>query len=264
MSVYPPIAMSYYSTAVDEESSQPIDLVLPAHNEADAIEDTLQEFYDAVADKEKIPLRFVVCEDGSTDRTVEVVRNLAERLPILLLSEPVRKGYSRAVIDGFRASTSPLVGFIDSDGQCNPSDFARLLTAFRKTNCDLLVGYRSPRQDHWVRLVMSRLFRMVYHCYFPKHLHDPSCPYLIIRKDALDKILLGNVGILKQGFWWEFAARAKALGLHIEQIPVTHRLRTSGTTQVYRPSKVPRIAWEHLRGLARLKAELAQPTTSRA
>lgn len=179
---------------------EPIDLILPAHNEAGSIGETLTEFYQVVTEGQHLPLRFVVCEDGSTDNTVEIVRKLSETLPILLLSEPMRKGYSRAVIDGFRASTSSLVGFIDSDGQCDPADFARLLELQRTTGCDLVIGYRNPRQDHWIRLLMSGLF--------------------------------------------------------------AHRRRTSGVTQVYRPSKVPRIAWEHLRGLVYLKRELAQTTAA--
>jgi glycosyltransferase involved in cell wall biosynthesis len=243
---------------------EPIDLILPAHNEAGTIGGTLREFHQVVVEEQRIPLRFVVCEDGSTDSTVEIVRELATRLPILLLSEPARKGYSRAVIDGFRASTSPVTAFIDSDGQCDPHDFSRVLEAFRATGCDLLVGYRHPRRDHWVRLLMSSLFKFVYNLYFSSHLRDPSCPYLMIKREALQKILAGDVGILKQGFWWEFAARAEALGLRIEQIPVAHRRRTSGTTQVYRPGKIPRIAWEHLRGLSRLKTELARIEKARA
>ncbi len=235
---------------------EPIDLILPAHNEAGSIGETLTEFYQVVTEGQHLPLRFVVCEDGSTDNTVEIVRKLSETLPILLLSEPMRKGYSRAVIDGFRASTSSLVGFIDSDGQCDPADFARLLELQRTTDCDLVIGYRNPRQDHWIRLLMSGLFKMAYGCFFRSRLRDPSCPYLLMKREALLKILQGNVGILKQGFWWEFGARAAAHGLRIEQLPVAHRRRTSGVTQVYRPSKVPRIAWEHLCGLVHLKREL--------
>jgi glycosyltransferase involved in cell wall biosynthesis len=236
---------------------EPIDIILPAHNEGDAIGDTLREFYQVVFNRYQIPIRFIVCEDGSTDKTVEVVEDLAREIPLLLISSPVRKGYSRAVIDGLRASTSETVGFIDSDGQCDPEDFARIHESFHKTGCDLLIGYRNPRRDHWIRLVMSSLFKLMYHLYFRPGLRDPSCPYLMIKRPALERILSGKVGVLKQGFWWEFAARAAALKLSIQQEPVTHRIRSAGETQVYKPAKVPRIAWEHLRGLSRLKAELA-------
>jgi glycosyltransferase involved in cell wall biosynthesis len=231
-----------------------VDIVLPAHNEADSIETTLREFHEVVALGAGIDIRFVVCEDGSSDGTAEVVRSLQSELPIKLLTGPERKGYSRAVVDGLRATDRDLVAFIDSDGQCDPADFPQLLALI--DDADLVVGYRAPRQDHWVRLVMSKAFKTFYRLLFPVPVKDPSCPYLIIHRPALERILRGDLGILKQGFWWEFLARAVAEDLRIVEHPVRHRVRTSGTTQVYKPGKVPGIAAAHLLGLLQLRREL--------
>lgn len=232
-----------------------IDIVLPVHNEGASIATTLREFHRVVMLEGGQPIRFVVCEDGSSDDTVPVLQTLAAELPLKLISDPVRKGYSRAVIDGFRAATSEWVGFIDSDGQCDPADFFAL-SALREGH-DLVMGWRRPRSDPWVRKAMSGAFKAVYRLFFNVPVHDPSCPYLLINRGGLEKILLGNVGILKQGFWWEFLARAVAMYLRIVEVPVRHRARASGMTQVYRPAKVPRIALEHLLGLYHLHRELA-------
>jgi glycosyltransferase involved in cell wall biosynthesis len=180
---------------------------------------------------------------------------MSDTFPIKLLTSATRKGYSRAVLDGFRATESEIVGFMDSDGQYDPHDFARLLVEIE--NSDFVIGYRHPRKDHWFRLLMSCAFGFLHGLLFPNTLKDPSCPYLLIRRNALEKILAGNVGILKQGFWWEFNARAFAHGLKIKEVHVAHRRRVSGKSQVYLPSKVPKIAWQHLRGLFALKKELA-------
>src|SRR5437660_124409 len=104
-----------------------IDIVIPVHNEGASIAATLHEFHETVAGRQKIPIRFVICEDGSSDDTVPVLKALAGELPIKLISDPVRKGYSRAVIDGLRASDSEWVACIDSDGQCDPADFHSLV-----------------------------------------------------------------------------------------------------------------------------------------
>ena len=236
--------------------STTIDVVLPAHNEGASIGLTLSEFYKVVAGEQGHSIRFIVCEDGSEDNTVEVIRDTAKTLPVLLISENFRKGYSRAVIDGLKASTNPLVSFIDSDGQCDPKDFNALYDKLQETGCDLVVGYRNPRKDHWIRLLMSFCFQQVYKLYFQIDLKDPSCPYFIIKREALLRVLDGNLGILKQGFWWEFFARARAKKLTISQVPITHRVRTAGQTVVYRPTKVPGIAWAHIRGLGELSREL--------
>lgn len=231
-----------------------VDIVLPAHNEAASIGETLREFYDVIARDAGIDIRFVVCEDGSSDGTADVVRSLQGELPIELLSGPERKGYSRAVVDGLTATDRDLVAFIDSDGQCDPADFPRLLALI--DDADLVVGYRAPRNDHWVRLAMSTAFKAFYRLLFPVPVKDPSCPYLVIRRPALERILRGNLGILRQGFWWEFLARAVSAELRIVEHPVRHRVRSSGTTQVYKPGKVPGIAMAHLLGLFQLRREL--------
>jgi glycosyltransferase involved in cell wall biosynthesis len=232
-----------------------IDIVLPAHNEGDGIGVVLREFFD-VASADGVDVRFVVCEDGSTDNTVEVVKTLADELPITLITSKERKGYSRAVVDGLRETTADVVGFIDSDGQCDPSDLAQLVA--RLPGNDLVVGYRVPRNDAWYRRVMSRSFKFVYERLFPVRLPDPSCPYMVIRQEVLSEVLRGSPGRLRQGFWWEFYARANAAGLRLATVPVHHRPRLAGETRVYRPTKIPGIAVEHLRALFTLKRELAE------
>lgn len=236
------------------DSTPTIDIVLPVHNEAGSIEATLREFQTVATAESPVKIRFVISEDGSKDGSPELLQKLSTELPIKLLSTPGRKGYSRAVVDGFRATDSPLIGFIDSDGQCDPSDLKTLYAEI--ANVDIVIGYRHPRNDHWIRVLMSRSFGLVYTSLLPVRLRDPSCPYLLMKRHALEKILAGNVGILKQGFWWEFNARAFACGLTIKQVPVAHRVRAAGQTQVYRPTKVPRIAYEHICGLFTLRSEL--------
>ena len=237
-------------------SLQSVDIVMPVHNEGASIEGTLREFHTVVSKNSKIPIRFVICEDGSSDNTVAVLTHVSKELPIHLITSNERKGYSRAVIDGFTAASSEIVGFIDSDGQCDPEDFNTLFKLISNPKVDFVIGYRNPRSDHWVRLLMSGLFGTVYRGMFSIPFKDPSCPYLLIKKGALDKILEGNLGILKQGFWWEFLARAISLNLSIVETPVKHRPRTAGETQIYKPTKVPRIAFEHILGLFKLKKEL--------
>jgi dolichol-phosphate mannosyltransferase len=239
---------------LEDPGLAPIDVVLPVHNEGASIAGVLREFHRVVALEGCQPIRFVVCEDGSTDDTVAVLQSLSGSLPIELLSSSERKGYSRAVVDGMRATRGDLVACVDSDGQCDPADLLRLRD--RIGEADLAFGVRSPRRDPLARRAFSAAFGFVYRRFFPTPLRDPSCPYVLIRRAALERALRGNPGILPQGFWWEFVARAHAARLTIVEVPVAHRPRWSGGTVVYRPTKLPRIAWNHLRGLLQLRREL--------
>jgi glycosyltransferase involved in cell wall biosynthesis len=236
-----------------------VDVVMPAHNEGASIAQTIREFHRVANGDAGIPVRFVVAEDGSTDDTCDVIRAVAEDLPVRLLSFPERKGYSRAVVDAMREATAEVVCFVDSDGQCDPADLPALLD--RLDGHDLVVGFRHPRRDSAFRVVISRTFGAVYRALFPVRLRDPSCPYIVIRREALDRVLAGSPGILKQGFWWEFNARASAHHLRVAQVPVRHRERAAGQTQVYRLGKIPRIASEHVLGLFSLRRELRRLQT---
>lgn len=239
-------------------TSEPIEVVLPVHNEAASIEETLREFYD-VATQDGFDVSFRACEDGSTDGTQKILHRLEAELPLVADCAPERRGYSRAVLDGLRACTAPVVGFIDSDGQCDPRDLAALARALEGN--DIVFGYRDPRVDPLVRKLMSSAFGAVFRLFFPVQRKDPSCPYLLVRRQCLDRVLAGNPGILHQGFWWEFSARARAAGLRAAEVPVHHRQRSAGTTQVYKPAKLPRIALEHLAGLVSLRKDIARTSS---
>lgn len=227
-----------------------VQIVTPVHNEAGSIAETLREFH-RVAGADGIDVAFIVCEDGSSDGTPDILARLASELPLSLDSVEQRRGYSRAVVDGLRAASADVVGFIDSDGQCDPADLVRLLDALE--GADLAVGYRHPRRDPLARKLMSASFGVVFRRVFPVPHRDPSCPYLVARRDALAPLLDEDLGLLPQGFWWEFAARTTALGLVTRQVPVNHRARSSGRSQVYKPATVPRIVIDQFAGLARLR-----------
>jgi dolichol-phosphate mannosyltransferase len=234
---------------------EPIQIVSPVYNEGEHVAATLREFHRVVTDEGGCPIHLIICEDGSSDNSVSVLQQLSAELPITIISSRARKGYSRAVIDGLRSTTSGWVAFIDSDGQCDPADLLRL-ASLRSEALDVIVGWRNPRRDPWIRRLMSFSFGVVFRLFFGATVRDPSCPYLLISRPGLERVLRGNVGLLKEGFWWEFSARAVAAKLRIAQNPVHHRRRAGGKTQIYRVHKVPRIAVENLVGLYRLRREL--------
>jgi hypothetical protein len=57
---------------------------------------------------------------------------------------------------------------------------------------------------------------------------------------------------MQQGFWWEYVARVHRRGFSIRELPVHHRLRSAGTTQVHKLRKLPGIGWRHVLALFRI------------
>jgi glycosyltransferase involved in cell wall biosynthesis len=232
-----------------------IEIVLTAHDEEATIGSTVGDFL-AVADRHGLDVQILVAEDGSSDRTREIVAELADRSGgrVRLTPPAERKGYSLAVADAYRLTRREVVVCCDGDGQYVPDDLPRLLAALVPGS--IVAGTRSPRQDPYPRLLASWAFACVYRLLTGIRLNDPSSPFVAaFRRDVLQ--FLPASPVLPQGLWWEFFARADAAGLRIVEVPVAHR-RREGATRVYRPSRVPRIALVHIVGLFRIRRELAR------
>lgn len=235
-----------------------VQVLLPVHNEAESIEATIREIYAEFSPF--VRTQFILCEDGSRDKTQEVLRQVAQDIPAKLLLSEARKGYSRAVRDGMLAMDAPFLLCLDSDGQCDPKDFRKFWEARGKA--DIVIGWRVDRADNWMRKLMSRTFYRVWKMLYGCNINDPSCPYMLARRDVVGA-LAPTMGAMEQGFWWEFMARAHRGGFSILELPVQHRDRAAGVTQVYRLKKLPGIGYRHFVALFRILRETGAPLRDR-
>lgn len=233
---------------------QHVTCILPAHNEGEAIKATILEIDDQIGKLCKLTI--FVSEDGSIDKTRDEVisaKSMVKQSQIILSEKADRLGYSKGVQRGICESETELLLFMDSDGQCNPSDFEKLLSAWSQNA--LVVGVRSPRADSVKRRIFSLSFKLVYELLGFPRLKDPSSPYILVER-ALVQEFGTCEWYLNYGFWWEFQARVAKLGLNVIEVPVQHRIRAAGDTQVYKASALPRIVKTHILGLFRLRNDL--------
>lgn len=233
-----------------------LDIILPVHNERETIEGVLQEWTESLSAL-GLYYRFIICEDGSTDGTKELLTNIATKYSIVFSQKAERRGYGRAVMDGIQAATAKYVLCIDSDGQCDPQDFVSFWRMRDVAN--VLIGWRTVRADSPARKLYSLMFKTVFYLLFPTKIHDPSAPYVLFEKNTVIPYLI-YLGYLQEGFWWGFVGTCMKVGLTINEIPIHHRLRKSGKTQVYTLKKIPSIAVRNIVGLLRLR--FSTPITS--
>jgi dolichol-phosphate mannosyltransferase len=231
-------------------------LIIPAHNEAESIRRTLEEI-DSNVPKD-IKLTVYVSEDGSSDRTREIVIEASKEFlncEIRLSPLSDRLGYSRGVLRGIAECRTELIAFMDSDGQCDPLDVFALASHVK--NGLVVSGYRHPRNDPKSRIAYSNLFKLAYLTFGGPMRKDPSSPLVIAYTKDIE-FLREITPQLAFGFWWEFQIRTEKKGIKVAEFPVNHRLRTAGTTQVYLLSKLPWIIWSHLIGLIKLRKEISK------
>jgi len=227
-----------------------VEVLLPVHNEGESIEATIRGIHGELS--KVVKPGFIVCEDGSRDNTKEILGQLAVELPIRLNLSDARKGYSKAMREGMAMLEAEYLLCLDSDGQCDPRDFAKFWQA--RGSADIVIGWRVHRADTIVRRTFSGIFYVLYQAVFRTPVHDPSCPYVLFRK-AVAQRLAGELGDMKEGFWWEFVARAHRHGFTIQELPVNHQPRSAGVTQVYKWSKMPGIFFRHVAALLKIWRE---------
>jgi len=227
----------------------PLSIIFPVFNEVKSLEHVLSS-WNRYLNRENIIHEFVICEDGSTDGTKELVVSLKNKYPISSQAVLERRGYGPGVIAGIIASKYDLILCIDSDGQCMPDSFMKFYN--NRHLADILIGNRNPRNDPVKRIIYSKLFKIVHDSLFNTQIKDPSCPFVLAKKKTYLK-LLGKLKYLKEGFWWGFVGAAKMMGFTFFQIDIVHYKRWDGSSVVYKFNLMPMIIIRNIMGLIKLK-----------
>lgn len=109
-------------------------IIIPAFNEEEAIGATLERLVELkIHEKHEI----IVVDDGSADRTADIVKSY----PVNLCRHHINKGYGASLKTGIRRASGKFVIMMDSDGQHDPDDIARIEELLGEF--DLVIGERS-------------------------------------------------------------------------------------------------------------------------
>jgi hypothetical protein len=233
-------------------------LVLPAFNEEANIDAVVQ---DALATLPAFvnTYEIIVVDDGSRDRTSDIVAGLAagdDR--IRLVSHERNRGYGAALISGFKASTGDFVMFMDADRQFNIHDL-RLLVPFAG-EYDIVAGFRMERSDPLHRRVLAEMFNVSVRILFGVHLRDIDCAFKLFRGDLLRGLPLTAPGALINT---EIQAKARRQGASLQQVGVHHYPRIAGEATGGSPRVILRAVGETLSLWWRMRTYRPSETTWR-
>lgn len=233
------------------QSPGAISILLPAYNEAQTIEAVVREFYRSVATPLRSPI--LVCEDGSTDGTKDVLARLARELPMDVISDSRRMGYAGGVKRGLLLTGGDAIFFSDSDGQYDPQDFWKLLNDLPEA--DMVIGCKVKREEPFYRTVLARGFHVLARALFGVRLRDMDCGFRIIRRSYVDAVV-DSVKSLPYSFWAEFTILGSLRGFRIREVPISHRSRLVGATSIYQLERLPHIVLAQFLGLLRLRRRM--------
>jgi len=200
-----------------------LSVVLPAYNEEHIIGATLEQVLNVLAAWVR-DFEVIVVNDGSTDRTGEILAAITEAEPrVRVVTHERNQGYGSALADGFAAATKELTFFMDSDGQFDIRELARLLPFIDEY--DAVIGYRQERQDTWVRKLNALGWNVLIGTVLGVHVRDIDCAFKLLRTDFLRQHPLETRGAMINA---ELLYKLKCAGCTYREVGVHHLPRQGG------------------------------------
>ena len=199
-----------------------ISFVIPVYNEKDSLVELYEEIISSIGSK-KYEIIFI--DDGSTDGSVEILRNLTMKDNNLVLIQFYRNyGKSAALSEGFKRADGDCIVTMDADLQDNPAELDNLLLKLNE-GYDVVSGWKKDRKDPLSKRIPSKFFNLVTRMFTGVKIHDFNCGLKIYRKSVIKTLDIYG------GRHRYIPALAGQKKFKVSEIIVNHRPRKHGETK---------------------------------
>jgi glycosyltransferase involved in cell wall biosynthesis len=222
---------------------------MPAYNEEANLPGMIADVV-AIMQPRFAEFEIVVTNDGSKDRSGEVLQKLARQYPQLKpVDHAVNQGYGAAVFTALSNASKDVIFFTDSDRQFKLEEIDRLVPHLAEA--DMVVGYRSPRRDPPARVLFGHGWSSLVTLLFGYTARDIDCAFKLIPRATFTRVA---PAIHSRGatFSAEWLVLSKLAGFSIAEVPVSHLPRTAGAQTGARPDVIKRAFRELWRFRTRL------------
>lgn len=201
-----------------------LSVVIPAYNEEDGIADIVERVLKVEPDLKKVGvdgLELIVVDDGSKDKTPEIVRRYPQ---VRLIQHKINKNYGGALKTGFHHATGDLLAFLDADGTYPPEYFPQMCKAVLD-GADMCVGSRMAGEKNdspKIRQVGNFMFARLVSLIGNTRVTDVASGQRVFRRDVLPALYPLPDGL---NFTPAMSTRAIHENLKISEIAVPHHER---------------------------------------
>ena len=201
-----------------------LSIVVPLYNEEESIEKLYSKIV-AVVNDFNFEYEIIFVDDGSTDRTWEIIERLKCKTT-KLIGIKFRKNYGQtsAMVAGFEHASGEIIVTLDGDLQNDPTDIPKMLDKMNE-GYDIVSGWRKYRKDHISRVLPSNIANYIISRTTRVRLHDYGCSLKAYRANCVKA--LNAYGEMHRFF----PALASMTGAKITEIPVTHHPRKFGVSK---------------------------------
>lgn len=200
-----------------------VSVVIPVYNEEDNLR-PLIEGISSVMDNVGKPYEIIAIDDGSTDRSLKTLKELAAKFPCLRIIKFAENcGQSAAFDAGFKLAASPIVVTIDADLQYDPQDIPKLLE--KLDNYDIICGWRKTRHDPWLKLLSTKIANSVRNKLSGENIKDIGCSLKVFKS-----CFLKNLKMYK-GMHRFLPTLLKMQGAKVTEVEIKHFPRKFGRSK---------------------------------
>jgi hypothetical protein len=205
------------------EQTHLLSVIIPAYNEEDGIAEIVARVLavEPALAEISVGLELIVVDDGSKDRTAEIVRGCPA---VRLLQHNPNRGYGAALKTGFAAARGGLLGFLDADGTYPPEHFPELCRR-ALAGVDLVVGSRRSGADSqmpFARRLGNFMWSNLISVLGGSRVIDPASGMRVFRRDILERLYPLPDGLNLTPI---MSTRAIHEGVRLEEVPVPYAER---------------------------------------
>jgi glycosyltransferase involved in cell wall biosynthesis len=206
-----------------------LSVVIPALNEENGITEIMNRVLAVRDDLKKVNvdgLELLVVDDGSTDGTAKVAREIAAaNEKVWVISHPQNRGYGAALKTGFEQATGDYVGFLDADGTYPPEFFPELCKAALE-GWELVIGSRMAGSETGmplVRKIGNRFFAGMINLLGRSKITDSASGMRVFKREVLERVSPLPDGLNLTPI---MSTRAIHEGIKMLEIPIPYDERT--------------------------------------
>lgn len=202
-----------------------LSIIIPVFNEEKTLREVISQV-EKVNVGDKITKEIVIVDDGSTDRTREILKEFSSKEKIKTFTHKRNLGKGAAVRTGIKKSTGDTVIIQDADLEYNPADYPNLLEPIIKKECQVVYGTRmrlKVKPEFFFSFLGNKLLTWFTNLLFRIKLSDVFVCYKVFRKE-----LLRGVNLKSKGFNIEIELTSKFVkkGAKIKEVPISYQGRS--------------------------------------
>ena len=200
-----------------------LSVVIPAYNEARTIREIVRLVLEVPIDKEVL-----IVDDGSTDGTRDILRELDGKDGVRVFFQPKNMGKGAAVSTGFRHARGDVVIVQDADLEYDPKEYLKLLAPIQAGHADVVYGSRflggGPRRVlYFWHTIGNRVLTLVSNMFTNLNLTDMETCYKMFRREVVQSMTIESP---RFGIEPEITAKVARRGYRIFEVPISYYGRT--------------------------------------